>query len=553
MKLNYKRTILVGFAFFLICAFWQAYDAIVPLMLTNKFGLNQGASGIIMSLDNILALFMLPLFGSLSDRVHTRFGKRTPFIVIGTVCAVLSFVGLSLADAAQLKKLSADQATLWSATADCTVEYKENNSLIDADAQDTIVLRDYAAKMYFNASYDELSADQQAELSAWFANELSYDTVYSYDNTTDRYTVYASASDAPSGQRTSNAYSALVSSATNVYAWQVTRTQPFTLVLFIVLLLLTLISMATFRSPAVALMPDVTPKPLRSKGNAIINLMGTAGGILVLALGMLFNTGAMSNQMMSYVWYVLVVGAIMLAALAVFVLTVREKQWAAEVVIDEPTEPNAEQDKTTATDGKLPKDKKRSLLFILASVALWYVGYNAITSKYSVYAVNVLDKDFNSTLMIAQIAAIIAYIPVGMVASKLGRKRTILAGVALLTVAFGGAIFITSSSPQWLLTLLFVLAGIAWATINVNSFPMVVELAKGSDTGKYTGYYYTASMAAQIVTPILSGYLMQAFHSMSILFPYGTIFVALSFVTMLFVKHGDSKPDSVAESIPDAE
>lgn len=407
--------------------------------------------------------------------------------------------------------------------------------------------------MYFNASYDELSADQQAELSAWFANELSYDTVYSYDNTTDRYTVYASASDAPSGQRTSNAYSALVSSATNVYAWQVTRTQPFTLVLFIVLLLLTLISMATFRSPAVALMPDVTPKPLRSKGNAIINLMGTAGGILVLALGMLFNTGAMSNQMMSYVWYVLVVGAIMLAALAVFVLTVREKQWAAEVVIDEPTEPNAEQDKTTATDGKLPKDKKRSLLFILASVALWYVGYNAITSKYSVYAVNVLDKDFNSTLMIAQIAAIIAYIPVGMVASKLGRKRTILAGVALLTVAFGGAIFITSSSPQWLLTLLFVLAGIAWATINVNSFPMVVELAKGSDTGKYTGYYYTASMAAQIVTPILSGYLMQAFHSMSILFPYGTIFVALSFVTMLFVKHGDSKPDSVAESIPDAE
>ena len=174
---------------------------------------------------------------------------------------------------------------------------------------------------------------------------------------------------------------------------------------------------------------------------------------------------------------------------------------------------------------------------------MWFIGYNAITSKYSVYAVNELNKDYNTTLLIAQAAAVVAYIPVGMIASKLGRKRTILIGVALLTAAFFGAIFVTASSPTWLLIVLFALAGIAWATINVNSFPMVVELAKGSTIGKYTGYYYTASMAAQIVTPILSGYLMQAFGTMRILFPYGTIFVALSFVTMLFVKHGDSKPD----------
>ena len=109
MKLNYKRTIFVGFAFFLICAFWQAYDAIVPLMLTNKFGLNQGASGIIMSLDNILALFMLPLFGALSDRSKSRYGKRTPYIIAGTLCAIVCFVGLTFVDQAQLSKVTADK------------------------------------------------------------------------------------------------------------------------------------------------------------------------------------------------------------------------------------------------------------------------------------------------------------------------------------------------------------------------------------------------------------------------------------------------------------
>lgn len=562
MKLNYKRTIFVGFAFFLICAFWQAYDAIVPLMLTNKFGLSQGASGIIMSLDNILALFMLPLFGALSDKTDTRYGKRTPFIVVGAICAVLCFVGLSIVDTAQLKELSSDQATLWNATMSAEVEYKENDSVIDANAQTQIVLKDYAAKMRFNKAYDELSAEEQTELAKWFATELSYDTVYTFDKNSG-YTVYASKTDAPEGHRTYNAYSALVSGATNIYASQITKTQPFTLVLFIFLLLLTLISMATFRSPAVALMPDVTQKPLRSKANAIINLMGTAGGILVLVLGMVFGTGSMRNQMMSYIWYVVAVGAIMLVALAIFVFNVKEKQWTAEAQSAddeaEQTEINdSEEEATELAEGKkgnekLPKDKVRSLIFILASVALWFIGYNAITSKYSVYAVNVLDKDFNSTLLIAQAAAVVAYIPVGMIASKIGRKKTILAGIAMLTLAFFGAIFITSSSPQWLLTLLFALAGIAWATINVNSFPMVVELAKGSDIGKYTGYYYTASMAAQIVTPILSGYLMQAFGTMGILFPYGTIFVALSFVTMLFVKHGDSRPSDIKEAIPDVD
>lgn len=564
MKLNYKRTLLVGFAFFLICAFWQAYDAIVPLMLTNKFGLSQGASGIIMSLDNILALFMLPLFGALSDKSRSRFGKRTPFILIGTICAIVCFVSLTFVDEAQLNKVKADKQALWDYANTMTVENKENDSVIDASAETSIVLRDYAARLFYNTDYDSLTADKQAELVQKYAN-LGYDSVYTYDKETKTYAVYDSKADVPDGLRSKNTYVALVSSAENLFAHNVTATSPWTLVLFIVFLLMTLISMAVFRSPAVALMPDVTVKPLRSKANAIINLMGTAGGILVLLLGMVFGTGKVQNQMMPYTWYVAAVCGIMAVALAVFILTVREPAWNAqmletqakldednpeerdETVVEVADQENlnevADVPQSKSASNKLSKDKLTSLILILASVALWFIGYNAITSKYSVYAVNELNKDYNTTLLIAQAAAVVAYIPVGMIASKLGRKRTILIGVALLTAAFFGAIFVTASSPTWLLIVLFALAGIAWATINVNSFPMVVELAKGSTIGKYTGYYYTASMAAQIVTPILSGYLMQAFGTMRILFPYGTIFVALSFVTMLFVKHGDSKPD----------
>lgn len=570
MKLNYKRTLLVGFAFFLICAFWQAYDAIVPLMLTNKFGMSQGASGIIMSLDNILALFMLPLFGALSDKSKSRFGKRTPFILIGTICAIVCFVSLTFVDQAQLNKVKADKQALWNYANTMTVENKENDSVIDASAETSIVLRDYAARLFYNTDYDSLTADKQAELVQKYA-DLGYDSVYTYDKETKTYAVYDSKADVPDGLRSKNTYVALVSSAENLFAHNVTATSPWTLVLFIVLLLMTLISMAVFRSPAVALMPDVTVKPLRSKANAIINLMGTAGGILVLLLGMVFGTGKVQNQMMPYTWYVAAVCGIMAVALAVFILTVREPAWNAqmletqakldednpeerdETVVEVADQENlnevADVPQSKSASNKLSRDKLTSLILILASVALWFIGYNAITSKYSVYAVNELNKDYNTTLLIAQAAAVVAYIPVGMIASKLGRKRTILIGIALLTAAFFGAIFVTASSPTWLLIVLFALAGIAWATINVNSFPMVVELAKGSTIGKYTGYYYTASMAAQIVTPILSGYLMQAFGTMRILFPYGTIFVALSFVTMLFVKHGDSKPDKPKDKI----
>ena len=232
-------------------------------------------------------------------------------------------------------------------------------------------------------------------------------------------------------------------------------------------------------------------------------------------------------------------------ALIVFLVKVKEPAWCKDMQDESATLVEAEPVETESQKRKLTKGEKASLILLLASVILWYFGYNAVSSKYSVYASNLLGADFNITLMIGTGAAIVSFVPVGILSSKIGRKKAILIGVALLAVAFGLAQFVTATTPVILMIGIFVLAGIAWATINVNSFPMVVELCADGDVGKYTGYYYTASMAAQTLTPMFSGLLMDKL-GMGVLFPYAALFVAGSFVTMLFVRHGDSKPEAKA-------
>ena len=565
MKLNYKKTIFVGFAFFLICAFWQAYDSIVPMMLVNKFGLNQTLSGVIMSLDNIIALFMLPLFGALSDKTKSKFGRRTPYVVLGTIVAACSFFCLTFADNAQLAKLNVkDGGEFYSQLFEdnYSITNAEYGAFTNTSVPKELKIKDYAANVVFNKNYDELTDAQKTEVKEWYTgineeylkDHSQPETVYGYRSgkyfeltveKDGKTTVYKDGDDnIVDKSYVKNAYTNLVNPALNKYAWKQTTSNPVPLVLFGLLLLLTLIAMATFRSPAVALMPDVTVKPLRSQGNAIINLMGTAGGMLVLVLGIVFKTGKTFNQLMSYTGFIGAVCALMIVGLLAFIWKVREPKWVDEMRQDTVKYglETAEEEKADEGNRKLTKSEFVSLILILASVALWYIGYNAVTSKYSLYATNVLHKDYNTTLLIAQAAAIISYVPVGFLAQKIGRKKSILIGVGLLAAAFFGATFMNANSSVILLDVLFALAGIGWATINVNSFPMVVELASGGNVGKFTGYYYTASMAAQIVTPILSGAVMDLFGSMRPLFYYATIFVAIAFITMLFVKHGDSKP-----------
>lgn len=428
LKLNNKRTILVGLAFLSICSFWQMYDSIVPLILTETFHLNETYSGAIMAADNILALFLLPFFGSLSDRTDTRIGKRMPFILFGTGCAIILMNLLPMLD----------------------------NS--------------YAAE----ASGLKLAS-------------------------------------------------------------------------FVIVLGLLLVAMGVYRSPAVALMPDVTPKPLRSRGNAIINLMGAVGGLLYLGVAAVMYPGeATAGIHINYQPLFLVVSAIMFLAVGVLFLTIKEPKLVAENRALEAAHPEWN---LATDDGSghevLPKPVRRSLGFLLASIALWFIGYNGISTWFTTYVAEVMGQGLggaSTCLLIATGGAIISYIPIGAIAAKIGRRRTIQMGVLLLSVCFllGYVLTTTYSSINIIMFVVFALVGFAWAAINVNSLPMVVEMCKGSDIGKFTGYYYTASMAAQVVTPIVAGTLMRQI-SYRILFPYAAFFVLLSFVTMCFVRHGDVK------------
>ena len=429
MKLNNKRTILVGLAFLSICAFWQMYDSIVPLILTRTFHLNETFSGAIMAADNVLALFLLPIFGGISDRTDTRLGKRMPFILFGTGCAIILLNILPLLD---------------------------------------------------------------------------------------------------------NGYAAAPST--------------FKLVSFVIVLGLLLIAMGTYRSPAVALMPDVTPKPLRSKGNAIINLMGAVGGILYLAVAAVMypNSKVQGLAHVNYQPLFLVVSAIMFVAVGVLFLTIKEPKLTAENRELETKHPEWNLARDDGSGNQvLPAPVKRSLGFLLASIALWFAGYNGVTTWFTTYISVVMGQGLggaSTCLLVATAGAIVSYIPIGALASRIGRKKTIMGGIILLASCFllGFVLTTVYSSINAVMFVVFALVGLAWAAINVNSLPMVVEMCKGSDIGKFTGYYYTASMSAQIITPIVAGTLMRQI-SYQILFPYAAFFVSLSFVTMLFVRHGDVK------------
>lgn len=419
MKLNYKRTFFIGLAFLSISSFWQLYDNIIPLILQNTFGIKETLTGIIMALDNVLALFLLPLFGTLSDKIDTKLGKRTPFIVTGTIIAIVFMMLIPVAD----------------------------------------------------------------------------------------------------------------------------QSRNFTL--FFISLGVVLLAMSLYRSPAVALMPDLTPKPLRSKANAIINLMGSIGGIITLAF-ISFLVPKVDNP--SYSRIFTSVASIMVIAVVILVLTIKEKKLALDIPKDN-TEINKEPKEKINKDISMPRDVKRSLYFILASIFLWFTAYNAVTTAFSRYAKvvwNLQGGGFANALMVAYAAAIVAYIPIGFISTAIGRKKTIITGIIMMSISYFFGFLFKEYSPM--INLVFAFTGIGWAAINVNSYPMVVEMSKSSDVGKYTGLYYTFSMAAQIFTPILSGALLENV-SYRTLFPYSVVFSLLSLCTMLMVHHGDSKPPKKSSTL----
>ncbi len=407
MKLDKKKTICIGFAFLSISIFWQFYNNEIPKILKNTFAMKETMIGVVMALDNVLALFLLPYFGRLSDKTNTKIGKRMPYILIGTTLSILSLL----------------------------------------------------------------------ILISLFNNPQSQTA-------------------------------------------------------FIVTLLILLVAMGIYRSPAVALMPDLTPAPLRSSANAIINLQGAVGGMLALVM-IRFLLKDTPNTPTNYMPLTIAICITMAISILILYYTIDENKLRIE--------DHTAKEETTKTSTKLPKDVKRSMSYLLASVFLWFTAYNAVITAWSRYGEEVLhltNGKYASCLMVATVAAVVSFLPIGYLSKKLGRKKTVLMGVLVMTFCYGMAMTIKTYTPT--MNILFALIGFGWASINVNSYPMVVEMGGQSDIGKYTGIYYTFSMAAQIFTPIFSGYLLEHI-SYYTLFPYAVIFSILSFVTMTQVKHGDAK------------
>ena len=560
MKLNFKKVFFVGMAFFVISLFWQTYDSIITKILIDKFGLNQTWSGIVMAFDNVLALFLLPLFGGLSDKTNTKMGRRTPYIIVGTVIAAFAFVLLSFTDNLQTVRIESDTSII----ADYDAALAEKAIMLDAVGKtQSKIAAELAAGKITQAAYDEWKVSFDEIVGKWYdqiwemqaANELLFEegswSAAKYDRwevnvflpmeetVNDLFAGREYITQAEYSYWSDEIYDGIYDAALSASAWELTMSQPAVFIVFSLMLFIALVSMSVFRSPAVALMPDVTIKPLRSKANAVINLMGTFGGIFSIVI--LAGFGLDSRSYVNYTPAFVVVGVVMLAILAVFLWKVKEPKMVAEKLAEDKQYglTDEEEEQHEHEFATLAKDKKRSLALILISVFLWFIGYNAVTTKLSDYAPKVLGMGFSLPLLIAQGAALVAFIPIGIVATKIGRRKTILIGITILSICFGSVFFLNESISS-LMYVIFAFTGIGWATINVNSYPMVVELSKGSNVGKYTGYYYTFSMAAQILTPILSGILMDELGR-KVLFPYATLFVAAAFVTMFFVRHGDAK------------
>ena len=476
MKLDKARIFKVGIAFVIVMLFWEVYDFAVPILLDRTYGLSATWRGFIMGLDNILAIVFLPLFGSFSDKYKGKiFGRRTPFIVIGTLLAGI-LVMLLIA-----------------------IENTEFNKLVDEGVKsiDTLVSKGYLDSKYLDPIYKTITED-----NALF-EQFSIDF------------------------HAAQVKMALANTVSN----------PTSIVLFIIVLFVLLVTMSSFRAPVVALMPDVTIKPLRSGANAIMNFMGGIGGFISIGLYSLF-----APDYGSFVLLFLLLVTFMYMLLAGYMLLVNENKFVG-LRYQEEKKWNVVDEEEVCGEEKLSKPKLISLLLILAAIFFWFMGYNAVRSHLSVYVTDKLLMAASGVGLINfanGLGGALALIPVGFMSGKIGRKKSTLIGFALASIAFFPCLFVTAKT-SYVVGICFVLAGIGLIIVNVNTLPMVCEMSKGSNVGKYTGYYYVASMSAQAVAPFFAGLFMDKIGD-NIMFAFASVSIIIAFIVMLFVKHGNNKP-----------
>lgn len=415
MKLNYKQTFLIGFGFFASSIAWSMYNVYVPILL-EKYLASTMLIGIVMTFDNIFAVIFQPLFGALSDKTRTRFGRRMPYILIGLPICAVAF------------------------------------SLIP-------------------------------------------------------------------------------------FTWSLATLMGVVIIFNFI--------MSTWRAPVVALMPDLTPPVFRSQANGIINFMGGLGSLFSFFVGgILFKIGGMPLPFVAS-------AIVMLLALVVLKLFVHEEKYRLMAGIqensktEEATEVTREQDDQAHDKGS----KKTSLIFLLFAILFWFTGYNAVETFFSSYVTHTLKGASGNYLTAGDAGLLLAMfsvtflffsIPAGFLGAKIGRKKTIMIGLVGVAVLFTAMVF--AQNNIWALRILLLIGGCFWACVNINSLPMVVELAKWQDIGKYTGYYYFFSSSAAIISPVLFGWIRDMVIVYDSLFIYAVAAFLLALLCMIFVKHGEAKP-----------
>ena len=625
LKLNYPITFRVGFAFAIVMIFWTAYDFVVPLLLENAYGLPNWARGLIMGLDNILSLFMLPIFGKLSDnakgKITKKFGRRTPFIVAGTIASVVLMVFVPVVTlhqqelAQDLVKTQVEQhlnedawmtehLTSWYESAEKGEQINGEGAANYVDLQ-YLKMNNISKEEFVSIRYDSKMTSKKAILGMlgsvtyYYDGEEIADLSAKPEGSTRTYQEILDSNDL---------YKKFVQPGINTYESHLIYTEVTTsstvsgmagvksIAVYMVILLLVLIAMATFRSPAVALMPDVTPKPLRSQANAIINLMGGMGGALAFII---YTVVLFGERLSNYVIIFASVAAGMLLLLAAFLALVKEKKLVArcqeickeygiddfdeeegtethtfaeelieegdekyatehaeEIAAEKAAEPVQEPKKKNKnlkewwnSKSKLEKGRLVSFWLILASIFMWFMGYNAISSNLSVYTTKALNLSAGIASIISGVSmgvSAIAFIPVGFLAVKIGRRKSIMIGYGLAVISFILICFAINQGQEGMIkavlfALFYLIAGFGLIIANVNTFPMVTELSTAETVGQYTGYYYTATMSAQAITPMLGGLVMD-YVADRYIFLYSAICIVIAIVLMVFVKYGDSKP-----------
>lgn len=432
MKLDYRRTFLLGFGFLGVSVMWLLYNSYVPIFLqagnpafeqthratTVGFGLSATLAGLIMTLDNIAAFFIQPILGIVSDRTRTRMGRRMPYILIGAPLAAVAF------------------------------------ALIPGAV---------------NRIPPELSG-QTSQLGGPLAA-------------------------------------------------------------FMIAIGVMLLAMAAFRTPLIALMPDITPSPLRSKANGVINMMGGIGALLATFGGaMLYRI----NKVIPFV-----IGAVIMVLAALVVL------WKIREPREYMDKPDAQERwwDTLKGIGAIPREERRSLVLILSAIFAWFVGYNAIETfftSYGTFRLGVAESTASLLLGFFSLTFFLFSIPGGMLAERWGRRRTILTGL----VALVALLLLASFLPNVIaIAVILFLGGMAWALININSLPMIVDLAPSDRLlGTYTGLYYISGTLAAIAGPIFNGWIIDATgKNYNTIFWVAPAFMLLAIVCMGFVTRGEAK------------